>query len=196
MYGQTNCWIRPDMQYVAFETSKGEVFVCTRRAARNMAFQEFTPTQGDLNIKLELVGQVRIPRALDCFLFPVSNERKVDLTQIPIAACSHSLSLISLASCTKYSQCSHTRFLLSQDIMGMALKAPLTSYDKIYTLPMLTIKEDKGLYGTGITTNQSVRRTFLVNSIPNGTSSSRQPSHPSRVISRPSRHLLVVGTFG
>ena len=28
--------------------------------------------------------------------------------------------------------------------MGLALKAPLTSYDVIYTLPMLTIKEDKG----------------------------------------------------
>ena len=28
--------------------------------------------------------------------------------------------------------------------MGMALKAPLTCYEKIYTLPMLTIKEDKG----------------------------------------------------
>ena len=31
-----------------------------------------------------------------------------------------------------------------QELMGLALKAPLTSYDVIYTLPMLTIKEDKG----------------------------------------------------
>ena len=28
--------------------------------------------------------------------------------------------------------------------MGLPLKAPLTSYDIVYTLPMLTIKEDKG----------------------------------------------------
>ena len=28
--------------------------------------------------------------------------------------------------------------------MGIPLKAPLTSYDVVYTLPMLTIKEDKG----------------------------------------------------
>ena len=28
----------------------------------------------------------------------------------------------------------------------MALKAPLACYEKIYTLPMLTIKEDKGTY--------------------------------------------------
>ena len=28
--------------------------------------------------------------------------------------------------------------------MGSALSAPLTSYEKVYALPMLTIKEDKG----------------------------------------------------
>ena len=32
----------------------------------------------------------------------------------------------------------------------MALKVPLTRYDRIYTLPMLTIKEDKG---TGVVTS-------------------------------------------
>lgn len=32
-----------------------------------------------------------------------------------------------------------------QDIMGVALSGPLTVYDKIYTLPMLTIKEGKGI---------------------------------------------------
>ena len=34
--------------------------------------------------------------------------------------------------------------------MGVALKAPLSVYEKIYTLPMLTIKEDKG---TGVVTS-------------------------------------------
>ena len=34
--------------------------------------------------------------------------------------------------------------------MGVKLEAPLTSYKIIYTLPMLTIKEDKG---TGIVTS-------------------------------------------
>lgn len=28
--------------------------------------------------------------------------------------------------------------------MGLPLKAPLTCYDVIYTLPMMTIKDDKG----------------------------------------------------
>lgn len=40
--------------------------------------------------------------------------------------------------------------LSGNDILGAALKAPLTKYDKIYTLPMLTIKEDKG---TGVVTS-------------------------------------------
>ena len=39
MYGQTNCWVRPDMKYVAFRVKGGDVFVCTKRAARNMSFQ-------------------------------------------------------------------------------------------------------------------------------------------------------------
>jgi leucyl-tRNA synthetase len=39
---------------------------------------------------------------------------------------------------------------VGQDIMGLPLKAPLTAFDRIYTLPMLTIKEDKG---TGVVTS-------------------------------------------
>lgn len=98
MYGQTNCWIRPDMKYIAFEVlskngGKKEVFVCTARAARNMAYQGFTANDGKVDILAEVTGQ---------------------------------------------------------DIMGLALKAPLATFDKIYTLPMLTIKEDKG---TGVVTS-------------------------------------------
>ena len=35
-------------------------------------------------------------------------------------------------------------------MLGLALSAPLTSYKVIYTLPMLSIKEDKG---TGVVTS-------------------------------------------
>jgi leucyl-tRNA synthetase len=89
MYGQTNCWIRPDMKYVAFRVTKGsgEIFVSTLRAADNMSYQGFTKEDGKVEVLAELSGQ---------------------------------------------------------DIMGVALKAPFSVYDKIFTLPMLTIKEDKG----------------------------------------------------
>ncbi|KAF7287224.1 hypothetical protein GWI33_002043 [Rhynchophorus ferrugineus] len=93
MYGQTNCWIRPDMKYVAFETKSGEIFISTARAAKNMCYQAFTNKEGHYEVLVELLGQ---------------------------------------------------------DILGCALKAPMTNYEKIYSLPMLTIKDNKG---TGVVTS-------------------------------------------
>ncbi|XP_047517549.1 leucine--tRNA ligase, cytoplasmic [Pieris napi] len=90
MYGQTNCWIHPDHKYIAFETVKNGIFICTQRAARNMSYQGFTKDDGVVNVLKEIAGK---------------------------------------------------------DLLGVALKAPFTSYSKIYSLPMLTIKADKG---TGI----------------------------------------------
>merc|ERR1719431_615675 len=93
MYGQTNCWVRPDMKYVAVRLANKEVWISTARAARNMAYQGFMEKEGVVDVVMDLVGQ---------------------------------------------------------DIMGLALSAPLAHYKKIYTLPMLTIKEDKG---TGVVTS-------------------------------------------
>lgn len=59
MYGQTNCWVRPDMKYIAFPTKEGEVFVCTTRAAKNMSYQGFTEADGKFEVVAELTGQVR-----------------------------------------------------------------------------------------------------------------------------------------
>lgn len=93
MYGQTNCWVSPDIDYVAHELKGGDVFISTYRAAFNMSYQGFTDVNGEVKIVLKVPG-------------------------------------VSL--------------------MGAALTAPLTSYKVIYTLPMLTIKDDKG---TGIVTS-------------------------------------------
>ncbi|XP_061658877.1 leucine--tRNA ligase, cytoplasmic [Syngnathoides biaculeatus] len=57
MFGQTNCWVRPDMNYVAFETSGADVFICTRRSARNMSFQGFTKENGVVPVVMEILGQ-------------------------------------------------------------------------------------------------------------------------------------------
>ncbi|CAG9091449.1 unnamed protein product [Plutella xylostella] len=93
MYGQTNFWVHPDITYIAFETADDGIYICTRRAARNMSYQGFTKKDGQYEVVLEAVGQ---------------------------------------------------------DLLGAAVKSPLTVYPKIYALPMLTIKEDKG---TGIVTS-------------------------------------------
>lgn len=50
----------PAPQYIAIQASTGEVFVCTRRAARNMSFQNFTAENGKVDILLELSGQVGV----------------------------------------------------------------------------------------------------------------------------------------
>eukprot|EP01105_Mastigella_eilhardi_P024714 TRINITY_DN64_c0_g4_i1.p1 TRINITY_DN64_c0_g4~~TRINITY_DN64_c0_g4_i1.p1 ORF type:complete len:1079 (-),score=347.02 TRINITY_DN64_c0_g4_i1:3286-6522(-) len=93
MYGQTNCWIHPELKYGAFAAGNNEVFICTFRAARNFAFQGFSEEPGKVKCLLELTGA---------------------------------------------------------DLMGLPLKAPLTSYPIVYTLPMLTIQPDKG---TGVVTS-------------------------------------------
>merc|ERR1719391_956034 len=93
MYGQTNCWVRPDMAYVACRLKNKEIWICTRRAARNLCYQGFMEEEGNPTVLHELTGQ---------------------------------------------------------DILGLELAAPLAHHSSIYTLPMLTIKEDKG---TGVVTS-------------------------------------------
>uniref|UniRef100_A0A671UYC6 Leucine--tRNA ligase, cytoplasmic n=1 Tax=Sparus aurata TaxID=8175 RepID=A0A671UYC6_SPAAU len=58
MFGQTNCWVRPDMKYVAFETASGDVFISTSRSARNMSYQGFTKENGVVPVIMEILGQV------------------------------------------------------------------------------------------------------------------------------------------
>jgi len=95
MYGQTNCWIAPDGSYGAYEVNAdGDVFIVTERAARNLAFQYWSPVYGETR----------------CLLGP-----------FPGAA-----------------------------LLGAAVRAPLSSYEHVYVLPMLTITSDKG---TGVVTS-------------------------------------------
>ena len=90
MYGQTNCWLHPDIKYIAFKTRKSDdIWISTSRAARNMSYQGMTSVDSQVEILAEFEGQ---------------------------------------------------------DLLGIPLKAPLTSHEKIYALPMLSIKEDKGQY--------------------------------------------------
>lgn len=93
MYGQTNCWLHPDIKYIAFRTSGAEVWICTRRAARNMSYQGLTSAEGKIEELAEFTGQ---------------------------------------------------------ELLGLPLSAPLSFNKVIYTLPMLSVKEDKG---TGVVTS-------------------------------------------
>ncbi|CAG7851167.1 Putative leucine--tRNA ligase, cytoplasmic; AltName: Full=Leucyl-tRNA synthetase; Short=LeuRS [Serendipita indica DSM 11827] len=56
MYGQTNCFVGATLDYGLFTAKDDEIYVCTYRAARNMAFQEII-TPRDNPVKLaELKG--------------------------------------------------------------------------------------------------------------------------------------------
>ena len=60
MYGQTNCWLRPDMDYIAFETKTNEIFICTHRAALNMSYQKMTNEVGKVVVLANIKGEVCI----------------------------------------------------------------------------------------------------------------------------------------
>ena len=70
MYGQTNCWVGPEVSYGVFATGRPqEYFVCTERSARNMAHQDVFAAFGKVEcVKTvkgtELIGlQIRGPLA-------------------------------------------------------------------------------------------------------------------------------------
>lgn len=59
MYGQTNCWIHPDIDYIAYSLSNGDIYISTERAARNMAYQDFFDEEGKISVILKLTGMVK-----------------------------------------------------------------------------------------------------------------------------------------
>ena len=93
MMGQTNCWVGPELSYGAFEINDNDVFICTERAALNLAYQGYSKHEGVLNRLAELKGT---------------------------------------------------------DLIGLALKAPMSIYPQVYALPMLAVVSTKG---SGIVTS-------------------------------------------
>ena len=57
MYGQTYCFVGPDLKYGVFAVNDKEAHVCTLRATRNMAFQGTFDVQGQVNTLFELLGK-------------------------------------------------------------------------------------------------------------------------------------------
>ncbi|CAD6188440.1 unnamed protein product [Caenorhabditis auriculariae] len=98
MYGQTNCYLHPDINYSAFYATANEdqVFIATARAARNMSYQGLTKEDSKIRY---VEGLEKVP---------------------------------------------------GSKLLGAALSAPLAHYKRVYALPMLTIKDDKG---TGVVTS-------------------------------------------
>ncbi|KAJ1935138.1 cytosolic leucyl tRNA synthetase, partial [Kickxella alabastrina] len=72
MYGQTNCFVGVNLEYGFFESADAsEVYVITERAARNMAFQGLSPSNGQV-VKLgtitgkQIIGS-KLNAPLSCY---------------------------------------------------------------------------------------------------------------------------------
>ncbi|XP_029159070.1 leucine--tRNA ligase, cytoplasmic isoform X2 [Nylanderia fulva] len=65
MYGQTNCWVHPDMNYIAYNLACGDIYISTERAARNMAYQGFFKKEGEIDIVQHLTGKDLLGIALE-----------------------------------------------------------------------------------------------------------------------------------
>lgn len=58
VYGQTNCWVGPELAYGCFKgETEGTFYVCTERAARNLAFQGFGPSAGTVERVFPVLGK-------------------------------------------------------------------------------------------------------------------------------------------
>lgn len=57
MYGQVCCWAQPEGAYGVFEVSENEAWVCSARAARNMAFQGLSRVPEKASCICEITGQ-------------------------------------------------------------------------------------------------------------------------------------------
>ncbi|CAI9100064.1 OLC1v1036986C1 [Oldenlandia corymbosa var. corymbosa] len=57
MYGQTNAWVLPGGKYGAFEVNDTEVFILTRRAALNLAYQRLSRVLEKPTCLVELIGK-------------------------------------------------------------------------------------------------------------------------------------------
>lgn len=65
MYGQTNCWVHPDINYIAYNLACGDVYISTKRAARNMSYQGFFKEEGKIDIIYNLTGKDLLGLALE-----------------------------------------------------------------------------------------------------------------------------------
>ncbi|TFK69763.1 leucyl-tRNA synthetase [Pluteus cervinus] len=81
MYGQTNCFVGPSIKYGVFAINETEAFVCTHRAARNMAFQGTVTPRGEVNQLAEIPGsaiigtKIKAPYAIhpEVYVLPMEN---------------------------------------------------------------------------------------------------------------------------
>lgn len=80
-YGQTNCFVGTAIKYGVFAGKNNEAYVCTYRAARNMAFQGLSQTPSQVTQLAEIDGikligtKIKAPFAVhsEVYVLPMEN---------------------------------------------------------------------------------------------------------------------------
>ena len=80
-YGQTNCFVGTQIKYGVFAINDQEAYVCTYRAARNMAFQGITAVRGAVDQLAEIDGallvgtKIKAPLSInpEVYVLPMEN---------------------------------------------------------------------------------------------------------------------------
>lgn len=71
MYGQTCCFVSPNIDYGIFDAGNNEYFICTERAFKNMSYQKITPKRGyykpvvTINGKTLIGSKITAPLAIN-----------------------------------------------------------------------------------------------------------------------------------
>jgi leucyl-tRNA synthetase len=88
----------------------------------------------------------------NCFLLPTGEYGAFEMKDGQVFICSDkSARNMSFQNMTKVEgEVNKVATFKGQDLLGLPLKAPLTKYEKVYSLPMMTISMDKG---TGVVTS-------------------------------------------
>lgn len=163
MYGQTNCWLHPTIEYAVVRSKRfSSLFILTHRAALNMAYQVEQCCLCTLTLLCLTTN--------NCFSGPLKHSFEGDYWSRTITQ-NNSIGLCNLlvhwwrVEGKRY-YFTHCQDLLDpeqpgsvdvlttltgEELFGLRLKAPLSVYkDGVYTLPMLSITSTKG---TGVVTS-------------------------------------------
>lgn len=72
MYGQTCCFVSRKIDYGLFDAGHGNYYICTRRAFKNMSYQDLTPVRGDFEETLLINGDKLVGSEIHAPLTPIN----------------------------------------------------------------------------------------------------------------------------
>ncbi|XP_059101870.1 leucine--tRNA ligase, cytoplasmic isoform X1 [Peromyscus eremicus] len=150
MFGQTNCWVRPDMKYIGFETANSDIFICTQRAARNMSYQGFTKHNGVVPVVKELMGEeilgASLSAPLTCYkvvyVLPMLTIKEDKGTGVVTSVPSDSPDDLAALRDLKKKQAFRAKYGIRDDMVLPFEPVPVLEIPGIGTLPAVTLCDE------------------------------------------------------